>query len=156
MDELEQAYRAVEARSDFPPGARLSEINAEALRQWEHTWRTSPHRLELFPISDEIDRLKKQPSYFDMATWVDNRLEAISSGIVVGGNNLRLELIEAVPEHKTINAFKITDQFLRRYAEIIGATEIRIMEPINTKVRNYYCSFGYTYHNGGDYCGVIL
>lgn len=37
------------------------------------------------------------------------------------------------------------------YAEALGATEFRIVEPINEDVRKYYEAFGMTYVRKGDY-----
>jgi len=37
------------------------------------------------------------------------------------------------------------------YADSIGAESLRIMNPINTKVREYYESFGLAYIARGDY-----
>ena len=37
------------------------------------------------------------------------------------------------------------------YARLINASQIRIMNPINEKVKSYYESFGYTYAPKGDF-----
>ncbi|GAB59431.1 hypothetical protein RNAN_2434 [Rheinheimera nanhaiensis E407-8] len=40
---------------------------------------------------------------------------------------------------------------------MIGASQIRIMNPINSKVRSHYESLGFTYVGGkSDYCTMDL
>ncbi len=42
------------------------------------------------------------------------------------------------------------------YAELLGATEVRVMKPINDDVKKYYQSFGLTYVVKGDYLYMRL
>jgi len=37
------------------------------------------------------------------------------------------------------------------YAEALGANELRVMNPINEDVKNYYQNFGLVYVPKGDY-----
>lgn len=68
---------------------------------------------------------------------------------------LRLDMIESAPEKTPLSGqtTKLTIIAAETYADIIGASQIRIMNPINSKVRSHYESLGFTYVGGkSDYC----
>lgn len=69
---------------------------------------------------------------------------------------MRLDFIEANPEISGPRVFPATLFTMITYAELLGATEIRVMKPINSDVRNYYQSFGLTYVSKGDYLFMRL
>jgi len=60
---------------------------------------------------------------------------------------LRLDVVEARPKDLGDRP-NVFDEILLAYgvyARMIGATGIRIMNPVNEEVRAYYETFGYTY-----------
>jgi hypothetical protein len=42
------------------------------------------------------------------------------------------------------------------YTEMLGAKELRVMNPINDEVRKYYEGYGLTYVSRGDYLYTTL
>jgi len=89
-----------------------------------------------------------------MAIWKDNKPLTLSLGRpTYNGNSLRLDFIESRPlelgnRPSTLNEVLITYGI---YARLINAKHIRIMNPINQKIKEYYESFGYTYIAKDDY-----
>lgn len=163
MNELEYAYKEVESRRDFPTGARLSEINAEAIRQTVHTWKRPPGHNKIsfsWPILMDWDFSDKS-NMFSLAIWnSNNSLQALSAGRVVGVEHVRLDVLEAIPQDGTYEGgiFKINHNFLEAYARILGISEIRIKEPVDGLI-DYYCSFGYTLFDDSSevkYCQRFL
>ena len=66
---------------------------------------------------------------------------------------MRLDVIEARPKDIGDRP-SVFDEILLAYgvyARMIGATGIRIMNPINNEVKAYYESYGYKYIPKGDY-----
>lgn len=63
------------------------------------------------------------------------------------GNHLRLDFVEARPAALGPRSpvFGSIDVAYEVYAGLLNARQIRIMNPINTIVRNYYRTFGYEY-----------
>lgn len=75
----------------------------------------------------------------------------------IGGSRLRLDLIEGNPEKPSgVKAFEPVFLAMVGYAEALGASELRIMNPINGDVRRYYERFGFAYINKGDYLYIRL
>lgn len=73
------------------------------------------------------------------------------------GQRMRLDLIEACPKKPSdLKVFEISLFAIGIYAETLGAHELRIMNPINAQVRDYYARFGLTYVSSGDYLYTTL
>lgn len=62
------------------------------------------------------------------------------------GSEFRLGFIEANPEKPSgVRAFQATFLAMAGYANSLGADELRVMNPINDEVREYYERYGFTY-----------
>ncbi len=86
--------------------------------------------------------------------WEGNNLFALSMGRpTYNGSNLRLDVVEARPQSlgERPSIFGIVLLAYGIYARLINANEIRIMNPINNDIKNYYEAFGYQYVSKGDY-----
>lgn len=95
----------------------------------------------------------RYPKRFELALWHKDVLASLALGRpTYNGTHMRLDMVEACPDkpkdlsviEKNLVAFAI-------YAEMLGATELRIMNPINRDVRSYYSRFGLAYDAIGDY-----
>ena len=119
-------------------------------------WSKSIHRKVDWNWFEAYGEFKFQnPKRFEIALWYKAQLISLSMGKpTYAGTALRLDFIEASPRDLTPDrpdVFEATAYGYFIYAQMLGAKQIRIMHPINEKVRNYYESFGYTYVKGGDY-----
>lgn len=126
----------------------LSGINIKALQQ-SRLWALIPERQVDFNWeNDHRIFMKRHPKRFELAIWYQNKLESLALGRPsYGGSRVRLELIERVATNSMLKgkAFAITELALIAYANLIGAEEIRIMQPVNESVKNYYINKGYSY-----------
>ncbi len=139
----------------------LSGINIKALQQ-SRLWALIPERKVDFNWeNDHRIFMKRYPKRFELAVWYQNKLESLALGRPsYNGSRVRLELIERVAVNSMLKgkAFAITELALIAYANLLGADEVRIMQPINENVRNYYINKGYSYIpstgaiNFPDYC----
>lgn len=99
----------------------------------------------------------RYPKRFELLVWSKGELLSLSLGRpTYYGSSMRLDFIEANPEISGPRVFPATLFTMITYAELLGATEIRVMKPINSDVRNYYQSFGLTYVSKGDYLFMRL
>ena len=100
---------------------------------------------------------KSKPKRFELAVWHRNHT-LCAAGIgkpTSSGNKLRLDYIEADPDGSLLEGLvmDICLGALTVYARYIGAHQIRIMRPVNERVRNYYLSKpGFTFERNGNYC----
>jgi hypothetical protein len=139
----------------------LKDIDTPALIQ-ARLWEQIPERKVDFNWENDYQIYRKRyPKRFELAIWHQNRLESLALGRPsYNGSRVRLELVERLATNSQLKgrAFLITELCLIAYANLIGADEIRVMEPINESVKNYYVSRGYTYVpstgsiNFPDYC----
>ncbi|MCW8125055.1 hypothetical protein [Microbulbifer halophilus] len=127
---------------------RLSDIDHKALTQ-ARLWHDIPERSVNFDWEHDCRLYRKlYPKRFELAIWHQNRLESLALGRPsYSGTRVRLELVERLARNSQLKgrAFVITELSLMAYAALLGAEEIRIMEPINESVKNYYISRGYRY-----------
>jgi hypothetical protein len=132
------------------PALRQVNLWSNTYRQVSFDWKAYLHQYR-----------KVCPKRFELAVWYNGRLESLSLGRPsYKGTRLRLELIERVPSNSSLRGrvFPITEIALIAYANLLGAAEVRIMEPVNDSVRAYYVSRGYSYvpstgaANFPDYC----
>jgi len=133
---------------------KITNITNSALQETKK-WFSSSKRKVNWNWLDEYGSFKfSYPKRFEAALWQKNDLICISLGRpTYNGSFLRLDVIEARPKDlgERPNVF---DEILLAYgvyARMIGASGIRIMNPINEEVRSYYESFGYVYRQKGDY-----
>lgn len=93
-----------------------------------------------------------------MALWHGNNLVSLSLGRpTYNGSKLRLDFIEGSPEKpEGIKVFEHTFVAMVGYAQVLGADELRVMNPINTDVKRYYETFGLNYVPKSDYLYIRL
>lgn len=127
---------------------RLSNICQKALMQAK-LWDEDPNRLVDWPWgSDYRDYSYRNPKRFELAAWYGNTLAGLSLGRPsYAGTRLRLEFIESRPSSSPLKGriVPITISVAELYANVIGAEELRIIDPIDEKLIEYYSSFGYRY-----------
>lgn len=136
--------------------ASLRDIDQAALVQTK-IWQQVPDRQVDWPWnSGHYFYAKRNPKRFELAIWFHSKLCALSIGRPTwSGSRLRLDFVEASPVNNPLkgNVFPVTLVAAETYAEAIGATQIRIMNPINAKVRSHYESFGFIYAGSKlDFC----
>lgn len=124
------------------------------------TWNNSRDRKVDWDWRDGYGVFRyRYPKRFEIALWKTTRLIGISMGRpTYNGSSLRLDIVEASPRELGDRP-KVIPLVLASYAiyaHLINASEIRIMNPINTEVKNYYESFGYKYLNRNDYLYMKL
>jgi len=90
----------------------------------------------------------RYPKRFEVALWERGNLIGLSLGRpTYHGGNLRLDFVEARPKALGPRGpvFGSIDAAYEIYASLLNVRQIRIMNPINTIVRDFYQSFGYQY-----------
>lgn len=100
----------------------------------------------------------RHPKRFEMALWHNNILASLSLGRpTYQGTKLRLDFIEGNPDKPgDVKVFEPTFLAMVGYAQVLGASELRVMNPINGEVRNYYERFGFAYVSKDDYLFIKL
>jgi len=102
-------------------------------------------------------KYRTHPKRFELSIWHRSQhLCGASIGIpTCGGGKLRLDFIESSPIISPLSGL-ITDIVIATgiiYAKTIGASQLRIMRPINETVKNLYLSkAGFSYNQKGDFC----
>lgn len=153
----------VDFSANLRESLKLSDINQMALAQ-SKKWELEPERkvdwewhaepgLSSFerPIPGHLYYAYRHPNRFELAIWYHSILCGLSLGKPTwSGSKLRLDYIEAAPSNNPMRSWivPVTIAAAKVYADAIGATQIRIMNPINAKVRSYYESFGFTFVSG--------
>lgn len=129
-------------------------INNDALNE-SKKWEESVKRRVGWNWIEGYSVFKLQyPKRFEIAVWYKQKLAALSMGKpCYHGTSLRLEFVEASPRDlgERPAVFELILLAYGIYARFINATQIRIMNPINHEVREYYESFGYKYVAQHDY-----
>lgn len=158
-----EVFKYVKKALDYPDSQNISlkDIDATALMQ-ARLWDRIPERRVDFNWEIDCQTYRKRyPKRFELAIWYQNRLESLALGRPsYNGSRVRLELVERLAGNSQLKGrtFLITELSLIAYANLLGADEIRIMEPINDRVKSYYVSRGYTYvpssgaRHFPDYC----
>jgi len=126
---------------------KLTAINQTALVQAK-LWATSPERkVDWDWIDGHREYSFRYPKRFEMAVWHGNTLASLNLGRPThNGTRMRLDFVEA---RATSNPLKgrivpIVLSAIELYARYIGASEARIIDPINENLEQYYSRFGYT------------
>lgn len=133
-------------------------IDASALTQSQR-WNGSSRRKVDWDWVEGYNAFKfRYPKRFEMALWHNDVLASLSLGRpTYQGTKLRLDFIEGNPEKPGgVRVFEPTFLAMVGYAQALGASELRIMNPINGDVRRYYERFGFAYVTKGDYLHVRL
>jgi hypothetical protein len=148
----EMARNAIQRELPYTDRAniRLGKICPSSLTQAK-LWNEDPNRLVDWPWdSGYRDYSYRNPKRFELATWYGNTLAGLSLGRPsYAGTRLRLEFIESRPSSSSLKGriVPITISVAELYANIIGADELRIVDPVDEKLIEYYSSFGYKYVN---------
>lgn len=138
--------------------ASLRMINVQARAQ-ANNWHGSSFRRVDWPWMKSVGNYAwLNPKRFELAIWYKG---VFLSGLALGrptwsNNKLRLDFIEGSPEKHALSGlvFDITVIAAEMYADVIGASQLRIMNPINEKVRNHYLSSnrGFSYNKHENFC----
>jgi len=122
-------------------------------------WGTSPNRrVDWSWPEGGSEYAWRHPKRFEVAIWYRN---LFLSGLGLGrptwsGNKLRLDFLEASPKATPLTGLVtlIAVGTAEAYADAIGAVQLRIMSPINSKVKDHYLNSltGYSYNAKGNYC----
>ncbi len=92
---------------------------------------------------------KIYPKAFDLSVWHGNTLCSLSLGRpTFNGTAMRLDFVEKFNKHHPFSKemFPITLLAYEAYGRVIGAEALRIMNPLNKKLIEYYSSHGgFTY-----------
>ncbi|MDH5447050.1 MAG: hypothetical protein OEY52_15995 [Gammaproteobacteria bacterium] len=132
----------------------LSEINSDALKASKE-WQKSNTRIKNWDWVEGYSVFKfRYPKRFEMALWEARKLIGLSMGRpTYQGTALRLDVVEASPSDlgDRPSIFETVLLGYGIYARLINAKQIRIMHPVNEKVRTYYEKYSYKYVASGDY-----
>jgi hypothetical protein len=134
------------------PGVKLTLVdNASyaAFSNWQHhperkvdwDWPTSWHSWKM-----------NYPKRFECATWKGRQLVGFAMGRpTYQATGLRLDFIEKSPVANEPH-LDLTYLALYSYATLLGASHVKIMNPINEEVRFYYESKGFKYDEKSNSC----
>ena len=126
---------------------------AQTLKNWEY----AENRLAEWDWDKQLKKYRTHPKRFELAIW---HRKHFLTGASIGrptwsGNRLRIDLIEASPRGGPLEGV-ITDIVILSatiYGRIIGASQLRIMKPVNERVRAFYLSKpGFAYDAKGNFC----
>lgn len=133
---------------------RLTEIDAKALNA-SKIWNNSKTRIKDWNWIEGYSAFKfRYPKRFEMALWESSRLIGLSMGRpTYQGAALRLDVVEASPsdlgDRPPIFGSVLIGYGI--YARLINAKQIRIMNPVNEQVKEYYEKYSYKYVASGDF-----
>ena len=158
-EELERRYGKLREQSIHManqalriPGVRLSLVNNASYVAFK-PWESHSDRQVMWdwPSSWQSWKLR-YPKRFECATWAGSRLIGFAMGRpTYHATGLRLDYIEKSPEAGEPH-LDLTYLALYAYATLLGATYVKIMNPINKEVRNYYASKGFKYDQKSNSC----
>lgn len=158
-EELERRYGELRKQSIFManqalrmPNTKLTLVDGasyEAFRRWEN----SPNRLVDWDWPTSwVSWKMNYPKRFECATWKGSRLIGFAMGRpTYQATGLRLDYIEKSPEASEPH-LDLTYLALYAYATLLGATHVKIMNPINKDVRDYYEQKGFKYDLKSNSC----
>lgn len=143
------------AQASLPPSYKdivsLRHIDAEALQHakiWEARRRGLGNTVPWSFANDYQDWSARRPDRLDVATWNKTTLCGLAIGIPTKtGKSMRLDVIEANPDKTLLSGqvFNIAMIAFNAYARAIGATQIKIMRPLNKKLISLYQQDGFIY-----------
>ncbi len=110
----------------------------KALRKWEKTGL----RRVAWDWDEILKKYRTHPKRFELSVW---HRDMYLCGASIGrptwsGGKLRLDYLESAPQGTSLDGL-ITDITIAAsvaYAKTIGAVQLRIMNPVNEDVKNYY------------------
>jgi hypothetical protein len=149
---LNVAQSKLSSRAEYS-SLKLKLIDSSALAA-SKVWESSSSRRVNWDWMEGYAAFKfRYPKRFELAIWSDNKLQSLTLGRpTYNGTALRLDYIEAGPsKDKNLKIVPAALFVMITYAEVLDATELRIMKPVNEEVKKYYESLGLVYVAKGDY-----
>ena len=137
--------------SNFRDIVSLRHIDTEALQQariWEARRKGLGTAVPWSFANDYQAWSARHPGRMDVATWSTTTLCGLAIGIPTKtGQSMRLDVIEANPDKTPLSGqvFNIAMIAFQAYARAIGATQIKIMRPLNQKLISLYQQQGFIY-----------
>ncbi len=133
-------------------------INQSALNHADKWSYSSNRRVDWEWFKGYASFRFRYPKRFEMALWHGNSLASLSLGRpTYRGSKMRLYFLEGNPDKsKDIKVFEHNFLAIAGYAQVLGADELRLMNPINNTVKSYYERFGFRYVTKGDYLYIRL
>ncbi len=134
------------------PHMKLTDITDKALRsheQWVGAGRIPPNggwNWRAFMVT-----YRKVPARFELAIWHKDQLCGLSAGVPSKSKMiLKIQLIEGTTEENPLagRIAPIATVCAEAYGVSIGADELRISEPANASLINYYSKLGFVYKPG--------
>jgi len=151
-DSLLNKQSALILKNEITLGAITVDCQKE-LRKWEKMGA----RRVAWDWAVVQKKYRTQPKRFELSIWHKN-LFLCSTSIgkpTCSGGKLRLDYLESAPMGTPIDGL-ITDITIAAgivYARTIGAVQLRIMNPVNDRVKNHYLSkAGFCYDQKNNFC----
>ena len=130
---------------------KLQGIGNSALAAAAH-WEDDPARLVSWDWIFANRYTFRYPKAFDLSVWAGNTLCSLSLGRPsYNGKFMRLDYIEKAPSNCPFSSdiVGVTILSYETYATLTGASQFRIIDPINDKVlRSYLKHGGFSYQKG--------
>lgn len=123
---------------------KLKKVDREALVAFS-TWVGMPERKVDWDWNFANRYCFRYPKAFDLSVWHANSLCSLTLGRpTYKGTEMRLDFIEKSLIYDLFSGemFRVSLLTYETYGDLIGASKIRIMEPINDKLIKYYMSHG--------------
>jgi len=154
---LEVSQRKLSSRSEYA-SLKLKLIDIDALNMAKKWAKSSMRRVNWEWVEGYSVLKFRYPKRFELAIWVGRELISLTMGRpTYNGTALRLDFIEASPEKpKGLKVVPAVLFVMITYAEALGASQIRVMNPINDAVKKYYESIGLVYVAEEDYLYLRL
>lgn len=140
--------------SDLKGVVGLTSITSHALAQAKQ-WEDSSERPDdaTWSWSEGTKQYcYSHPKRFDLAVWY---AKAQLCGLSIGkptysGSGMRLDIIEGAPNVHPLKrrVVPISIAAFETYADLIGATQLRIMRPLNNDLVRYYERHDFTFKQG--------
>jgi hypothetical protein len=143
-DQYRSEARAI-AKESLPSSLKrlsLEKIDHKALAAFR-TWQYLPERKVNWDWTFSSRYCIRYPKAFDLSVWNGNTLLSLTLGRpTYKGTSIRMDFIESLPKHTiyTGELFSVSLLAYQTYGRLIGAEYIRIIEPTNEKLINFYIS----------------
>ncbi|MGH1374136.1 MAG: hypothetical protein ACRBBW_18995 [Cellvibrionaceae bacterium] len=108
-------------------------------------WQDNSERVTDWDWSFSSRYCEVNPKAFDMSVWSGNRLCSLTLGRpTYKGTEMRLDFIERAPGISPYSGdmFRVSLLAYELYGTLVGATKLRIMEPMNDKLIAHYKTYG--------------
>lgn len=156
---------AAELAPDLLAPCRLGPIDADALAAWTHTWAPARPRPE--PVGDwdwpALAARYRRVDALTLAIWSGEALCGLLAGQPSKAHHrLRLEYLEGSPDAAHPLRGHVLDVAMLaavRYAQVLGATALRLVDPAPGLVAVYQARYGFgpaRAEGGGTYCDLAL